>query len=71
MRTTDNSRENVKMIKTAKDEMYFLQQKLLFSHQHVCAICERAFFSDEKHVLFCDFCKNYSETYRFADWLNS
>lgn len=71
MRTTiNNNHDDMKAMKAAKDEMYLLQKKLLFSHQHVCAICERAFFSDEKHALFCDFCKNHSETYRFADWLS-
>ncbi len=34
-----------------------------------CPICERLFKSSKSKAMFCDYCREYSESYRFADWM--
>lgn len=34
-----------------------------------CPICERLFKSAKKKAVFCDYCREHSESYKFSDWM--
>jgi uncharacterized C2H2 Zn-finger protein len=34
-----------------------------------CPICERLFKSSKSKAVFCDYCREYSESYKFSDWM--